>query len=189
MARLEEIQGRFDLIVMSYSATELADAHLAQTLAGAWALAAGALVIIEPGTPRDYARLMTVRASLMQAGAHIALPCPHQQGCPLAPPDWCHFATRLPRSRDHKVVKNASVPFEDEKFSYLVATRKPQTLQPSQARVLQQPRSLKYGISLKLCLMSGIRETTIVKGDKAQYSRICRSSWGDRIGVPSEDGT
>lgn len=189
MARLGETRGGFDLIVMSYSATELADAHLTQTLAGAWALAAGALVIIEPGTPRDYARLMTVRASLLKAGAHIALPCPHALPCPLEPPDWCHFTARLPRSRDHKLVKDATVPFEDEKFSYLVAARNSQTLPPPQARILQQPHSLKYGISLKLCLMSGIRETTILKGDKAQYGRIRRSSWGDRIDVPSEDGT
>jgi ribosomal protein RSM22 (predicted rRNA methylase) len=174
---------------MSYSATELADADLAPTLEAAWRRCTGALVVVEPGTPRDYARLMAARAALTQAGAHIALPCPHSRPCPLEPPDWCHFAARLPRSRDHMLVKNANVPFEDEKFTYVVAARDPRLFPAAPARILQQPRILKYGLSLKLCVASGIRETPILKGDKAQYGKIRKSSWGDRADAPPEDRT
>lgn len=187
MEALAGPQGPYDLIVMSYSATELADHQLTPVLAAVWRRCAGALVVVEPGTPRDYARLMAVRAALLQMGAHIALPCPHERPCPLRPPDWCHFAARLPRSRDHKLVKGASAPFEDEKFSYLVAGRDARLFAPAPARVLQRPRSLKYGLSLKLCLASGIRETTILKGDKAQYGRIRKTFWGDRIDAPAEE--
>ena len=41
----------------------------------------------------------------------------------LLAPDWCHFTQRLPRSRAHKQIKEADVPFEDEKFSYVALTR------------------------------------------------------------------
>ena len=37
--------------------------------------------------------------------------------------DWCHFSQRLPRSRDHMLLKDASVPFEDERYSYVVVTQ------------------------------------------------------------------
>jgi hypothetical protein len=37
--------------------------------------------------------------------------------------DWCHFSQRLPRSRDHMLLKDADVPFEDERYSYVVVTR------------------------------------------------------------------
>ena len=40
-------------------------------------------------------------------------------------PDWCHFTQRLPRSRAHKQIKGAELPFEDEKFSYVALTRAP----------------------------------------------------------------
>ena len=43
----------------------------------------------------------------------------------LQPPDWCHFTQRLPRSRAHKQIKGAELPFEDEKFSYVALTRAP----------------------------------------------------------------
>ena len=41
----------------------------------------------------------------------------------LQPPDWCHFTQRLQRSRAHKQVKGAELPFEDEKFAYVALTR------------------------------------------------------------------
>ena len=41
----------------------------------------------------------------------------------MAGDDWCHFSQRLARSRDHMLLKDASVPFEDERYSYVVATR------------------------------------------------------------------
>ena len=41
----------------------------------------------------------------------------------LQQPDWCHFTQRLPRSRAHKQIKGAELPFEDEKFAYVALTR------------------------------------------------------------------
>lgn len=176
-----------ELVVMAYSATELSDVQLEKTLAALWRRCAGALVVVEPGTPRDFARLITMRSALIGMGAHISLPCPHAKPCPLEPPDWCHFAVRLSRSRDHKLVKKAVVPFEDEKYCYLVATRDAALFPAASARILRHPRAMKYGISLRLCGPSGFRETTILKSDKAHYAGIRKCSWGDRIDAPLED--
>ena len=48
----------------------------------------------------------------------------------LQPPDWCHFTQRLQRSRAHKQVKGAELPFEDEKFAYVALTRAPVAAAP-----------------------------------------------------------
>jgi ribosomal protein RSM22 (predicted rRNA methylase) len=186
MAALSGLEASYDLIVMSYCATELPEAALTRTVDAAWRRCTGALVFVDPGTPRDFSRLMTIRAALSNAGAHLALPCPHARPCPLTPPDWCHFAVRLPRSRDHKLVKNADAPFEDEKYGCLVATRDARLFPPASARILQPPRTLKYGISLKLCCEAGIRDATIVRSNKSLYAKARRWSWGDSIEIPAE---
>jgi ribosomal protein RSM22 (predicted rRNA methylase) len=114
-----------DLVVASYMIGELSE-HDQRVLGEAmWAKALHALVVIEPGTPAGYARILALRQQLIASGAHVAGPCPHDNPCPLVAPDWCHFAQRLPRSRAHRQLKAAEVPFEDEKFIYVALTRAP----------------------------------------------------------------
>src|SRR5262249_60860956 len=113
------------LVVASYVAGELAPEELASFAQALWAATGQRLVVIEPGTPAGYHRIIGIRSLLIAGGAHVAAPCPHERDCPLVAPDWCHFARRLARSRDHLSVKGAGVPFEDEKFSYVVLSRTP----------------------------------------------------------------
>ncbi|MGJ0509224.1 MAG: small ribosomal subunit Rsm22 family protein [Methylocystis sp.] len=175
-----------DLVTVAYALTELGDADLDRVADALWARTGGALAIIEPGTPRDYARLMRLRDRLIGRGAAILAPCPHGRPCPLAAPDWCHFSARLPRSRAHKELKGAEAPYEDEKFSYLVAART--GLAPS-GRILAPARHGKAGVTLKLCESAGLREISLPKRDKARYERYRKKDWGDAIVVlPEEDG-
>ena len=120
--------------------------------------------------------------ALIEAGASILAPCPHQAPCPLAAPDWCHFSQRLARSRDHRLAKGAEVPFEDEKFSYLVVARPAvQALTPT-PRVLAPPHMAKPGIDLKLCTLDGRAEATFVpRRDKPAYAIARRLDWGDAL--------
>ena len=75
-----------DLVVASYALTEIDDGALPGVVDALWARAGRGLALIEPGTPRDYARLMTLRQRLIGADARIALPCPHDRPCPLRRP-------------------------------------------------------------------------------------------------------
>jgi ribosomal protein RSM22 (predicted rRNA methylase) len=168
-----------DLVVASYLIGELGEAER-KSLAGAmWAKTADTLLIIEPGTPAGYARIIAARAQLIAAGADVAAPCPHDAKCPLSPPDWCHFSQRLPRSRAHKQVKGADVPFEDERFSYVVLTRKP--VEQRASRVLSQPAVGKAEISAKLCTPEGVAIAKVPRRDKAAYARARHWRWGDAI--------
>ncbi len=58
-----------------------------------WAKTRDTLLIVEPGTPAGYARIIALRAQLIASGAHVAAPCPHDGQCPLEAPDWCHFTS------------------------------------------------------------------------------------------------
>jgi ribosomal protein RSM22 (predicted rRNA methylase) len=136
-------------------------------------------VVIEPGTPAGYARIIKLRAHLIASGAHVLAPCPHERACPLASPDWCHFSQRLARSRAHKQVKAAEVPFEDERFSYVVLTRQPTTKRPS--RVLAQPAIGKAEISAKLCTPGGLSVTKVPRRDKPAYAEARHWRWGDAV--------
>ena len=181
LAAPPDLGGPFDLVVASYAFTEIGEESLATAVDAAWANCGGALVLVEPGTPRDHARLMRMRARLVAAGARVSLPCPHSAPCPLAPPDWCHFSVRLARSRDHKLLKGADAPFEDEKFAYLVATRAEAEIAPAPARMSARPEVLKHGLRIKLCTEAGITEVMVAKRDKRKFAPIKKKDWGDEV--------
>jgi ribosomal protein RSM22 (predicted rRNA methylase) len=165
-----------DLVVAAYVLAEAGPA----LVPALWKATAGALAIVEPGTPAGYTRIRDARAELIRAGAMIAAPCPHELRCPIVEPDWCHFAVRLARSRDHRLVKAAEAPFEDEKFSYVVAVRPPVELAARRARVLAPPRAQKAGILLKLCREDGsIAETLVERRDRSGFASARRKRWGD----------
>lgn len=138
-----------DLVIASYIINELGDAERNALTDVMWEQTKDTLLVVEPGTPAGYARIIALRARLIAAGAHVIAPCPHDGDCPLVAPDWCHFSQRLQRSRAHKQVKGADAPFEDERFAYVALSRARVENRPS--RVLAQPDVGKVEIAAKLC--------------------------------------
>jgi ribosomal protein RSM22 (predicted rRNA methylase) len=168
-----------DLVIASYMIGELDDAQRPKLAELLWARTSDTLLVVEPGTPSGYGRIIALRTQLISVGAHVAAPCPHDRQCPLIPPDWCHFTQRLPRSRAHKQVKGAELPFEDEKFCYVALTRKPVAVHPS--RVLAQPTVGKAEVSAKLCTSDGLLTAKVPHRDKTAYARARRWRWGDAV--------
>jgi ribosomal protein RSM22 (predicted rRNA methylase) len=168
-----------DIVTASYVAGEIAPGERAAFARTLWAATAQALVVIEPGTPAGYERIMQLRSLLIAQGAHVAAPCPHDDDCPLTAPDWCHFAKRLPRSRDHLQVKGVDVPFEDEKFSYVVLVRLPPIR--IDARVLAPPVVTKGAVTAKLCTADGLVHEIVARRDGATYRRNKSWRWGDAV--------
>lgn len=170
-----------DLVVASYVMGEMGEAERARLAALMWEKTCDTLLVVEPGTPAGYARIMALRQQLVAAGAHVAAPCPHDRPCPLVSPDWCHFAQRLQRSRAHKQVKGAEVPFEDEKFAYVALMRAAIGQRPS--RVLAQPTVAKVEVIAKLCAPTGVEMARIPRRDKEAYAQARRWRWGDAAGL------
>jgi ribosomal protein RSM22 (predicted rRNA methylase) len=168
-----------DLVVASYLIGEMDDAARASLAARMWAKTRDTLVVVEPGTPAGTARIIALRQQLITLGAHVAAPCPHDGRCPLQPPDWCHFTQRLQRSQAHKQIKDAELPFEDEKFSYVALTRAP--VASRAARVLAQPVVSKVEVTAKLCTPDGLEMARVPRRAKDDYARARRWRWGDAV--------
>jgi len=168
-----------DLVVAGYLIGELGDAERTALAALMWSKTRDTLLVVEPGTPAGYARIIAIRQQLIAAGAHVAAPCPHDGPCPLVTPDWCHFTQRLPRSQAHRQIKGAELPFEDEKFAYVALTRAPAAQHPS--RVLAQPVLTKVEVSAKLCTADGLVLARVPRRAKADYARARRWRWGDAV--------
>jgi ribosomal protein RSM22 (predicted rRNA methylase) len=168
-----------DLVIASYMIGEISETERKALAALMWAKTRDTLLIIEPGTPAGYGRIIALRRQLIAAGAHVAAPCPHDAECPLLAPDWCHFTQRLPRSRAHKQLKSAELPYEDEKFSYVALTRAPVGQHP--ARVLAQPVVTKIAVTARLCTDRGILNSVTPRRQKPAYQRFRKIDWGDAI--------
>jgi ribosomal protein RSM22 (predicted rRNA methylase) len=168
-----------DLVVASYMIGEISDAERRALTELMWEKTRDALLVVEPGTPAGYARVIALREHLIALGAHVAAPCPHDGKCPLQTPDWCHFTQRLQRSRAHMQVKGAEVPFEDERFAYVALTRAAVAQRP--ARVLAQPIVSKIEVTAKLCTTDGLAFRKVPRRAKADYAGARRWRWGDTV--------
>ncbi|GHH15559.1 small ribosomal subunit Rsm22 family protein [Streptomyces rubradiris] len=167
-----------DLVTVSYVLNELTESDRA-ALVDAAARAARTVVIVEAGTPAGYARVIEARDRLVRAGFRIAAPCPHSAACPIAPgSDWCHFSARVGRSSLHRQVKGGSLAYEDEKFSYVAATRLP--AEPAPARVVRRPQIRKGQVLLDLCEADErLRRSTVTKRHGDLYKAARDADWGD----------
>ncbi|MFE3030974.1 small ribosomal subunit Rsm22 family protein [Streptomyces canus] len=175
-----------DLVTVSYVLNELTPADRT-ALVDTAAASAQTVVIVEAGTPAGYARVIEARDRLIAAGLRVAAPCPHSAACPIAPgEDWCHFSARVSRSSIHRQVKGGSLPYEDEKFSYVAATRLPAT--PVPARVIRRPQIRKGQVLLDLCEPDEqLTRRTVTKRHGDLYKAARDAAWGD--GWPPADRT
>jgi len=169
--------GRYDLVTAAYALNELPEEAALALLERVWPVT-GALLLVEPGTPASYTRLMALRARLIALGATILAPCPHDGPCPLQA-DWCHFAVRLARSSAHRAAKGARRGFEDEKFSYVVATRSRDD-DRARPRILRHPVVRPGHVRFRLCTAAGIEEATVARSDPG-YREARKAAWGDRL--------
>lgn len=177
---------RSDLVLLSYALGELSVADRTRAIDAAWAATLGALVIVEPGTPRHFGVVIDARTHLLAGGATMAAPCPHTAACPMAAAgDWCHVSVRLARSKLHRRLKAGSLSYEDEKFSYLVVSRTP--TQPAASRIVRHPIFEKGRVTLTRCTAEGLVTDTIGRTSREAYRQARKARWGDAW--PRDDDT
>jgi ribosomal protein RSM22 (predicted rRNA methylase) len=170
--------GHADVATAAYVLGELTEQQQA-VLVGLLMASAPSVIVIEPGTPAGFARIIRARTALIDGGFTIVAPCPHEFTCPmLERGDWCHFAERLDRSRLHRSVKAGELSYEDEKYSYVAATREP--VRRPAARILRHPQLRKGLVSLELCAASGTAiEERVGKSKGPLYKASRNARWGD----------
>lgn len=170
-----------DLFLFSYSLNEIKaeDAHL--ILRKAFQKTNKYLLIVEPGTPEGYQKILGYRDVLIGAGAFLIAPCPHMNACPMKEGNWCHFSERIERSREHRFLKGGSLGYEDEKYSYLLFSK--EEAPPLGERILASPRKEKHAVFLTVCGASGIEEKCIPKSQKNNYKLAKKIHWGDTLPI------
>jgi ribosomal protein RSM22 (predicted rRNA methylase) len=158
------------LILAAYAMGEFGE-QLAQRL---WESAQTALVVIEPGTPRGFALIRSLRSL-----GPIAAPCPGPVPCPMEGDDWCHFGARVERSSLHRRLKDAELGYEDEKFSYVALSK--QAVEPTRARILRRPMQKPGLIVLQTCTGHGLETQRVTRRDKDAFRAARHAGWGDAI--------
>jgi ribosomal protein RSM22 (predicted rRNA methylase) len=174
---------RFDssqAVLTSYVLNEVPTGQLETTVERLWDCAEELFIAIEPGTPQGFHAIKRIRKKLIELDANILVPCPHGNACPMPADDWCHFSVRLPRNQIHREVKPGRLPYEDEKFSYVVASKIP--VVPARARILRHPLYRRGMVRLTLCDENGISLRTVTRGKDREIYRAARDAdWGDEF--------
>lgn len=167
-----------DMALFGYSFGELDAVECLSVLEKVWKSCA-LVVIVEPGTPRGFERIKLARQWFIDHGGYILAPCPHQNKCPMTMNDWCHFSVRLERSKEHRQLKDGTLGWEDEKFSYLIASHK-DVVKPA-ARIIRHPIKKTGHVLLKLCTEGGLMQKTLSKKQKDLYRTARNMEWGDSL--------
>jgi len=166
-----------DAAILSYSLGELYEPE--QMIDRWWHAQIPLLILVEPGMPRGYRTILKARTQILALGGFLIAPCPHTSSCPLKQGDWCHFSARIARTRLHRYLKGGDLGYEDEKYSYLIASKNsyPST---GSYRILRIPQKHGGHVRLSLCTPQGAcQEKTVGKSDKTFYRKARDASWGD----------
>lgn len=99
----------------------------------------------------------------------------------MADGDWCHFYARFDRSALHRRLKDGTMGYEDEKFSYVALAKSP--VKTASARVLRHPLRQAGFTQLQLCDSGGLQTLKITKRDKKIWKLARKTDWGDAWGI------
>lgn len=175
----DAIPGKADLVIASYVLNEMSEDGRKRAIEKLWDSVQMVLLLVEPGTPAGFFHLYEARGMLLERGAHIAAPCPHEAECPKSHDDWCHFVCRVARSRLHKQLKGGEAPYEDEKFSYIAFVR--DTSSCDGMRVLRHPQVRGGHVMLEVCTADGIKDIKLTKKDGERYKKARKAESGDEL--------
>jgi ribosomal protein RSM22 (predicted rRNA methylase) len=174
----------YDWVTAAFLLCEIKPSLKESFIQKAWAASRSLLILIQPGTPTGYQELMMARSLLMDLGAHILAPCPHQKACPMQQENWCHFKARFQRTPTQMFLKNATRGFEDETYSYLIASRFESVTEDQLARVVSAPLKRSGHVRLDVCLDDGkLCKITFSKRQKDVYKLARDTDWGDCLNI------
>jgi ribosomal protein RSM22 (predicted rRNA methylase) len=106
-------------------------------------------VFVEPGTPIGFRVIRGARNVVLEmktddknTNPNVLAPCPHNISCPQPLDSWCHFIQRVERTSLLRTAKQASINWENEKFSFVAIMKGPLPVQQAAA----DPTSPNYGL-------------------------------------------
>ena len=177
----DNIDNKYDLLVVSYMINELPKNEIEKIIEKLWNATNKILLIIEPGTPNGFLNISNIRKYLLNKSGSIIAPCSHDGECKINKDDWCHFTCRVQRSKIHKKLKNGQSPYEDEKFSYIAFSKV--NVKKVDNRILRHPIINKGFSEFKVCTKDGIKSIKLSKKDGEIYKQSKKKSSGDSLNI------
>lgn len=168
---------KYGLVVASYSLGELRSDERTALIRRVWDATDGVFLLVEPGTRKGFMNVVEAREQFLRLGVELAAPCPHALACPMqVAGDWCHFPVRVERTAEHRRLKGGELGYEDEKFSYVVASKV--AAERAGSRVVRHPMRYSGHTKLQLCTPEGLAERTVTRSKKELYRQAKRAEWG-----------
>jgi ribosomal protein RSM22 (predicted rRNA methylase) len=170
----------YDLVIASYVLGEIQDWEKVITLMLQATECFG--LIILPGTPLDFSIIKKIRHSILEKGFHILAPCGTEAPCPFPchVDRWCHFSTHVERSKYHKILKEGTLSYEYEKFSYLLFSKEKVE---RKKRLLSSPSHHGGHVIVEVCSEQGYKKCIVTKKNKEEYKKVKKLKWGDAIKI------
>ena len=165
-----------DLVISNYVLNELDINSRINAINKMWNMTNKMMLIVEPGTPEGFSLIREIRDYLISIGAYVIAPCTHMGVCLNT---WCHFSTRVSRSKLHKDLKGGDAPYEDEKYCYIAFSKI--VITPCKNRILRHPQINPGFVELEVCSKDGFKKIKYSKKDKELFKRARKSDAGDQI--------
>ena len=168
-----------DLVIESFMLNELKEMDRIKAVDYMCEKANDYIIMVEPGTPKSYERMMEIRKYVLSKGFNLILPCLHGGECGLKN-DYCNFSVRVERTKTSRQIKNGTLNYEDEKYFYLVFRKENKRAGGYSSVILRRPVYRKGCVDLKLCLKEGeIKSRTVTKSDRENYRKAKDFKHGD----------
>ena len=172
-----------DLLIAAYSLIELTKEDAAKMIGKMWASAHMGIVLVEPGTPEGFLRIEAYKRVLRSLGAHMLAPCVGMTPCPLLQQDdFCHFSVRVQRSRVMMQIKDGARSFEDEKYIFIAAGKKPSVRAEDAVRIVRRIEKGGGALGTRVCGADGVRDVVLRKKQPG-YKSLRHSQYGDLIEI------
>lgn len=165
-----------DLVMSNYVLNELDQNSRINAINKMWDMTNKIMLVVEPGTPEGFALIREIRNYLISIGAYVIAPCTHMGVCLNT---WCHFSSRISRSKLHKDLKGGDAPYEDEKYCYIAFSKS--EIMPCKNRILRHPQINPGFVELEVCTKDGFKKIKYSKKDKELFKRARKSDAGDII--------
>lgn len=160
-------EDKADLVLTSYVLSEMTEQVRNQTFDNLAKSSNKYVLVIDTGTPNTYNEMMKLKDYATKKGLRVVAPCMAIK-CPLKD-DYCQFYARVERSSLHKLAKGGTLPYEDEKYFYLLFAKDEVNVEGE--RVIRRPMIKENNISLVLCTKEGVKNKACTKKDKDEFKR------------------
>ena len=174
----DKISQKAEFVLISYVLSELSDEQRKMALNKLLDMTENYLLIIDTGTPKVWQEMMELKMLAKSLGVNILAPCMCDE-CALKD-DYCQFFARVERSSMHKMVKDATLSYEDEKYFYLLISKK-ENLNLDKKRVIRRPVIKTNLVGLVLCSKNGVEKHDFSKKNKENFKLAKKSKINDLI--------